>query len=164
MTCQNDRDHAEVHRGWLIMAISSHRSKARLRNYIGRPSSEQLRARSDILSDALIERPHQSLQPRLCHPEQSSCSGKFRLSLIHNTLAFNSLFSCSHVKKLACFYEPQFGWIWLNISLSDSFLETTKLQAKVLNSTCRNISVCKLLQNVKFDGFWTLVVWSLWQL
>ena len=65
MTCQNDRDHAEVHRGWLIMAISSHRSKARLRNYIGRPSSEQLRARSDILSDALIERPHQSLQPSL---------------------------------------------------------------------------------------------------
>ena len=28
----------------------------------GRPSSEQLRARSDILSDALIGRPHQSLQ------------------------------------------------------------------------------------------------------
>ena len=44
------------------------------------------------------------------------------------------------------------GRISLNISLSDSVLETKKLQAKVLNSTCRTILVCKLLQNMNFDG------------
>ena len=38
------------------------------------------------------------------------------------------------------------------ISLSDSVLETKKLQAEVLNSTCRNIKDFKLLQNVNFDG------------
>ena len=55
-------------------------------------------------------------------------------------------------KKLACFYEPQFGRISLSISLSDPVLETKRLQAKELNSTCRTISVSKLLQNVNFDG------------
>ena len=44
------------------------------------------------------------------------------------------------------------GRISLNISLSDPVLETKKLQAKVLNSTCRAILVCKLLQNMNFDG------------
>ena len=56
------------------------------------------------------------------------------------------------MKKLACFYEPQFCRVSLNISLSDSVLETKKLQAEVLNSTCRNIQVFKLLQNGNFDG------------
>ncbi|RMX61281.1 hypothetical protein pdam_00007362 [Pocillopora damicornis] len=44
----------------LVMAISGHRSQVRLRNYIGRTAREQLRACSDILSDPLIGRPHQS--------------------------------------------------------------------------------------------------------
>ena len=44
------------------------------------------------------------------------------------------------------------GKISLNISLSDSVLETKKIQAKVLNSTCRIILVCKILQNMNFDG------------
>ena len=35
------------------MAISGHHSKASLRNYIGHPSSEKIRTRSDILSDVL---------------------------------------------------------------------------------------------------------------
>ncbi|RMX56752.1 hypothetical protein pdam_00025287 [Pocillopora damicornis] len=47
------------------MAISGHRSEASLTNYIGHPSSEQLRACSDILSDELSRRPHQSHQPSL---------------------------------------------------------------------------------------------------
>ena len=73
------------------------------------------------------------------------------------------------VKKLAWFYEPQFGWILLNISLSDTVLETKNLRAKVLNSTCRTTQVCKLSQNVNFDdlefnGFGTLMVWHFWQL
>ena len=45
------------------LAISSYRSEASLRNYIGRPSSEQLKGCSDILSNALSGRPHQSQQP-----------------------------------------------------------------------------------------------------
>ena len=54
---------AEFHRGQLIMAISGHRSEANLRIYIGRPSSVQLKVCSNILSDALSGRPHQSQQP-----------------------------------------------------------------------------------------------------
>ena len=50
----------EVHRGWLIMAISG-RSEASLRNYIGRSLSEKIRVCSDILSDALRGRPNKSL-------------------------------------------------------------------------------------------------------
>ena len=43
-----------------IMAISGHRSETSLRNYNTRPSSEQLRACSDILSGTLNGRPSQS--------------------------------------------------------------------------------------------------------
>ena len=59
-----------------------------------------------------------------------------QLSFIHKTLALNSLFSTCHVKKLACFYEPQFSHFSVNIPFSDSVLETKKLQAEVLDSTC----------------------------
>ena len=45
------------------MAISGHRSEASLRNCIGCPSSEILKACSEILSDALSGRSHQSQQP-----------------------------------------------------------------------------------------------------
>ena len=38
-----------------------------------------------------------------------------RLSFIHKTLDLNSLFFTCHVKKLVCFYEPQFGQISVNI-------------------------------------------------
>ena len=40
----------------------------------------------------------------------------------------------------------------------------TKAKAKVLNATCRTISVCKLLRIVNFDGLWTLMVWHFRQL
>ena len=131
------------------MAISGHHSKASLRNYIGRPSSEKIRACSDILSDALSGRPHQSLQPSVT-ALSSRAIFKFRwirLSFIHKTLALNCLFSTCHVKELACFYEPQFGRVSLNISLSDSVLEIKILQAEVLN-----YSSFLLLQNENFDG------------
>ena len=51
-------------------------SEASLRNYIDRPSSEQLKACSDVLSDVLSGEGHIShfnRVLRLCHPEQSSC-------------------------------------------------------------------------------------------
>ena len=131
------------------MAIFGHHNEASLRNYYGRPSSEKIRARSDILSDALSGRPHQSLQPSV-----TALSSRaifmfrwIRLSFIHKTLALNCLFSTCHVKELACFYEPQFGRVSLNISLSDSVLEIKILQAEVLN-----YSSFLLLQNENFDG------------
>ena len=45
------------------MAISGHRSEGSLNNDIVRPSSEQVRARSDILSHKLSRGSHQSQQP-----------------------------------------------------------------------------------------------------
>ena len=94
-------------------------------------------------------RPHQSLQPSV-----TALSSRaifmfrwIRLSFIHKTLALNCLFSTCHVKELACFYEPQFGRVSLNISLSDSVLEIKILQAEVLN-----YSSFLLLQNENFDG------------
>ena len=65
-----------------IAAQSSWRSPvitASLKNYIGRPSSEKIRACSDILSDTWVEG-HTSHCSRVlwrCHPERSSSSGEF---------------------------------------------------------------------------------------
>ena len=106
-----------------------------LRNYIGRPSSEQVKACSDILSDAMSWRPHRSQQRSIT---ALSLQAIFmflwiRLSFILNTQALCSLFSLCHGKKLARFYEPQFGRISLNISLSDSVFETTKTSGKRFN-------------------------------
>ena len=84
------------------MASSEIASEASLRNYIDRPSSEQLRACSDVLSDALSGEGHIShcnRVLRLCHPEQSSCSGEFGC----RSLAFSSLFTICHVKNLRVF-------------------------------------------------------------
>ena len=127
-----------------IAARSSWRSPvitASLRNYTGRPSSEKIRACSDILSDALSGRPHQSLQPSsMALSSQAIVMFRWmRLLFILKTLALNSLFSTCHVEKLACFYESQVSWSSLNISLSDSVLETKTLQAN---------SLCFLLENL----------------
>ena len=46
-----------------MLSLKSNRSETSLRNYIGRPLSYQLRACSDVLSDALSGRPRQSHQP-----------------------------------------------------------------------------------------------------
>ena len=69
-------------------------NEASLRNYIDRPLSEQLRACSDVLSDALSGEGHISHCNRVLrhrHPEQSSCSGKFGCRSFVK-LAFGSLF------------------------------------------------------------------------
>ena len=68
----------------------------------------------------------------------------------------NSLFSNCHLKKLACFYEIQFGRVSLNISRSDFVLETKRLQAKEVNSTCWTIRF------VNYCGTWTLMVFEFW--
>ena len=114
------------------LASSEIASEASLRNYIDRPSSEQLRACSDVLSDALSGEGHIShcnRVLRLCHPEQSSCSGEFGCRSFVK-LALRSLFTICHMKKLACYCEPQFGRISLNISPPHSVLETKKASGK----------------------------------
>ena len=127
-----------------------------LRNYIGRPSSEKIRAYSDILSNALSGKSHQSLQPSFA-ALSSRAIFMFqwaRLSFIRKTLALNSLFS-----TLSCEKPRVFSWAIIRLKFTQHFtvrfcIRDLKLQTKMLNSTCRTILVCKLLQNV--DTFWQL--------
>ena len=58
------------------MAFSGHCGEESPRNYIGRPLSEQVKACSDIVSDAL-RGSHGSLVLRRCHREKSSFSCEF---------------------------------------------------------------------------------------
>ena len=119
--CRSDYDHAEVNRGWLIMAISDYRSKASVINHIGRLSSEL----SQEL--ALISFPvrwveghisHSSRDLQRCHPS-NRLAPVIKLSFIHKH-PLSSLFSNCHVKKLARFMRAQFARISRNISRSDS--------------------------------------------
>ena len=129
------------------MAIFGHRSEASLRNYISRPSIEKIRACSDIRSDAEGHISHCSRVSRRCHPERSLCSGEFGCRSFTKHSPWNVCFPLVMWKNLRVSYEPQFGRVSLNISLSDSVLETKRLHAEVLN-----YSSFLLLQNVNFDG------------
>ena len=134
-----------------------------LRNYIGRPSSEQVKACSDILSDAMSGRPRRSQQRSIT---ALSLQAIFmflwiRLSFILNTQALCSLFSKCHGKKTCAFL-----WATIRPDFTEHFtfrfmyLKLQKLQANVLISTCRTLSICELLQIVTFDGLWTLMFWN----
>ena len=98
-----------------IMAISGHRSEASLRSYNARPSSEQLRACSDVLSGALSGRPQQS-QQQPSFPDASTSSNLLvpTSTVVHsqNTAqqfvkyqpqALSSLFSDCHVNNVQVF-------------------------------------------------------------
>ena len=100
------------------MALSGHRSEASLRNYIGRPSSEQLRACSDIISDELSRRPDQSHQPSAT--AQSSRAIFLTVIRSLNTRLEQFVFYWSCEKNLLVFMSDQLDRISLNISLSDS--------------------------------------------
>ena len=89
------------------MALYGHRIEASLRNYIGHPSSEQLRAYSDIISDELSRRPHQSHQPSAT--AQSSRAIFLTVIRSLNTRLEQFVFYWSCEKKLACFYERSVG-------------------------------------------------------
>ena len=95
-----------------------HRSEASLRNYIGRPSSEKIRACSDILSDALSGKSHQSLQPSFAALSSRAIFmfRWIRLSFIQKTLALNSLFSTLSCEKLACFL-----WAIIRLKFTEHF-------------------------------------------
>ena len=89
------------------MAISSHRSLVSLRNYICSPSREQLGACSDILSDALSGRPHQSLQPSNLHVPLNS-------DVVHSqNTRLNSLFFLFGLDASLSFLSTSQRW-WIN--------------------------------------------------
>ena len=77
-----------------------------------------------------------------------------RLSIIHETHLLRSLFSKYHVKKLACFHEPQLGRISLNIA--DSVFRFTNYEPKSW------IRVAELFALVNHCRLWT--IWHFWQL
>ena len=85
-----------------IMAISGHRSEASLRNYNTRPSSEQLRVCSDILSDAMKERSQQSstATSNLASSSLQSTSQQF---VKYQPQALSSLFSNCNVTNVQVF-------------------------------------------------------------
>ena len=87
------------------MAISGHHSEASLRNYIGRPSSEKIRASSDILSDKLSGKSHQSLQPSFAGLSSRAIFivRWIRLSFIQKSLKkknYYKLFPLNHYRAL----------------------------------------------------------------
>ena len=150
------------------MAISGHRSEASLRNYNARPSSEQLRACSDILSSALSGRPQQSQQPRF--PDAVTSSNllvPMNSTVVHsrNTAqqfvkyqpqALSSLFSNCHVNNVQVFMSHNSAGFHWTIYFSILFLDwkTTR--------TRWTISGFELWWFANFDGltFWQLSSYS----
>ena len=104
-----------------IAAQSSWRSPvitASLKNYIGRPSSEKIRACSDILSDALSGKSHLSLQPSFAALSSRAIFmfRWIRLSFIQKTLVLNSLFS-----TLSCEKTRVFRWAIIRLKFTEHF-------------------------------------------
>ena len=101
---------------------------------------------------------NKSLQPRFTALSFRSIfmSWWVRLSFIHKTLDLNSFFF---------FFSYEISCVFLWATIGPNFTETKKLQAKVLNSKCRAILVCKLLQNMSFDGLTFLtdhqIIWTI---
>ena len=101
---------------------------------------------------------NKSLQPRFTALSFRSIfmSWWVRLSFIHKTLDLNSFFF---------FFSYEISCVFLWATIGPNFTETKKLQAKVLNSKCRAILVCKLLQNMNFDGLTFLtdhqIIWTI---
>ena len=137
------------------MAISGHSSEASLRNYIGRPSNEQLRACSNTLSDELSRRPHQSHQPSVT---ALSSRAIFRLLLVHKIHALSSFFLLVIWKKTSLLL---WAIIWpdsLKISLSDSVWRLKNFRQK-----CQ-ILPYEQFQIVNHCKLWTLMVCHFGQL
>ena len=98
--------------------VIAHRSEASLRYYIGRPSSEQPRACSNTLSDALTGRPRRSQQPSFTmlsfRARAIFMFQWIRLSFIHKTHASSSLFSNCLSKNLRPFMSHNsVGFCWI---------------------------------------------------
>ena len=106
-----------------------------------------------------------------CHPERSSCSGEFGCRSFKKHSPCTICFLPCRMKKLACFYELFFLFIFFFIRLkftehftSRFYIRDLETSGKSVKFNLPNYLVCKLLQIVNFDGFWTLMVWHFWQL
>lgn len=101
-----------------IMAISGHRSEASLQSYNARPSSDQLKACSNILSSALNGRPQQSslanVVPSIISSSENPPTAVNDASVLHSQnatqqfvkfqpQALSSLFSNCHVGNVQVF-------------------------------------------------------------
>ena len=82
------------------------------------PSSEKIRACSDILSDALSGKSHLSLQPSFAALSSRAIFmfRWIRLSFIQKTLALNSLFS-----TLSCEKTRVFLWAIIRLKFTEHF-------------------------------------------
>ena len=115
--CQSDCHHAVVQR---TSSITAHHgdfgppqcSEASLKHYNARPSSEQLRSCSDILSSAMGGRPQQSQQPSLPGPSNPLSLNLMVVNDLRNTAqqfvkyqpqALSSLFSNCQVNNVQVF-------------------------------------------------------------
>ena len=146
-------------------ASSEIASEVSFRNYIDRPSCEQLRTCSDVLSVVLSGEGHISHCDRvlrLCNLEQSSCSGEFGCRSFVKT-RFEQFVSICQTKKLARFCTPQFGRISLNISPARISGKSVRFDLPNYSSL-KAIAKCELWWILNFDGFWPLMVWHFWQL
>ena len=119
------------------------------------PFEGQLRACSDIFSDALSGRPHQSQQ--LSYTALSSRATFIflwiRLLFIHKTHALSRLFSNRHVKKLA--YFMSFNSAGFHFTFHFQILH---YRLKTVGQKCL-IRPAELLQFVNYCRLWTLIVW-----
>ena len=129
-----------------------HRSEASLRNYIGRPSSEKIRACSDILSDELRGKPHQSLQPSF-----RALSSRATLH-VSGEFGWKSLFSTCHVKKLACFISHTSAEVHWTFQFQILYL-----RLKTFRQKCQ-IWPSEPFKFVNYSRMWTLMAWHFWQL
>ena len=113
-----------------IAASSSSRSPVIARKKVSEITSTALRVNKEL---ALISFPMRWVEGHM-HQSQQACFTALsspatfmfswiRLSFIHKT-PWAVFFR--HMKTLACFYEPQFDRISLDISLSDFILKTKK--------------------------------------
>ena len=137
------------------MAISVHHRKVSLRNYIGRPSSEKIRGCSDILSDALSGKSHQSLQPSFAAlPSRAIFMFRWiRLSFIQKTLALNSLFS-----TLSCEKTRVFLWAIIRLKFTEHFTSRFCIRDLKTSGESVKFDLPNYFWFVNYRRMWTLMV------
>ena len=69
-------------------------------------------------------------------------------------------FLCVMGKNLRVFMSHNSAGFHWTFHFQILYLKLQQLQANVLISTCRTLSICELLQIVTFDGLWTLMLWN----
>ena len=135
------------------VASSEIASEASFRNYIDRPSCEQLRTCSDVLSDVLSGEGHISHCDRvlrLCNLEQSSCSGEFGCRSFVKTRFEQFVFYLSSEKTCAFLYatiRPDFT------EHSPARISGKSVRFDLPNySSLKAIAKCELWWILNFDG------------